>query len=563
MVIESIEIEKFRAMNSLNLNVGKRITVIAGRNATMKSTLLGMLGQPFSISKENPLFGCKSIDGYDFKSQFQDKFKLSQVHDIVGQHVWTLHLANASYYKNNYIKIKSIARKQKGKPDTIRFWNAESRAKGAGYIQLPVMYLSLSRLYPVGESGKTITVPTDFTEDEIKLYVKWYKEILSIQTVNNPKVELEKKDSKIIFTGISDDVHDIFTSSAGEGNIGRILLAILSFKRLKEQYGKDYKAGILLIDELDATLYGFAQKKLVRFLYDIALEYKLQIIFTTHSPLILKEVSNLQREEIIKKRIDPEKVAYKYECEIIDLRPKYDDEGVRMIDGKNIHTVQELTKVINEIHMRSTVINQNIRVYFEDSRALNLMKYIFNKFANVQIQDYAELIDVNLGWTNYVQLHQKGIREFRDSIIVLDCDVQNKTKEREKLEYIRSNTENILYSPVDVEAGLFTFLKNHAIYNELETILNSRKIYFDFDSCFNSWPENIYDSNEYKRWFKHLEESIGDIDIVLDLWCEKNEISCKEFIVEFIKAYNKIAERQELDYIISQEEALENNQDNE
>ena len=38
-----------------------------------------------------------------------------------------------------------------------------------------------------------------------------------------------------------------------------IILAVLSFRRLKEQYGKNYNGGILLIDELDATLYGFSQ----------------------------------------------------------------------------------------------------------------------------------------------------------------------------------------------------------------------------------------------------------------------------------------------------------------
>lgn len=83
------------------------------------------------------------------------------------------------------------------------------------------------------------------------------------------------------------------TCSAGEWNVGRVLTTIFSFKRLKDEYGKAYKGGILLIDELDATLYGYAQKLFVRFLNKKAEEYKIQIIFTTHSPLILREVNNL------------------------------------------------------------------------------------------------------------------------------------------------------------------------------------------------------------------------------------------------------------------------------
>ena len=66
MIIKSIEIEKFRAIENLSLDIGKNITAIAGRNATLKTTLLGMLGQPFTISKGHPMYGCTTIDGYNF-----------------------------------------------------------------------------------------------------------------------------------------------------------------------------------------------------------------------------------------------------------------------------------------------------------------------------------------------------------------------------------------------------------------------------------------------------------------------------------------------------------------
>ena len=42
MIIKDIEIEQFRAMKDLNFQIGKKITAIAGRNATLKTTLLGM-----------------------------------------------------------------------------------------------------------------------------------------------------------------------------------------------------------------------------------------------------------------------------------------------------------------------------------------------------------------------------------------------------------------------------------------------------------------------------------------------------------------------------------------
>lgn len=85
------------------------------------------------------MHGCKTIDGYNFRSQFKEKFKISPEHDVIGTHKWTLKLHRGVYDKD-YYSVKSIPRKQKGKEDTLRFWNAESRASGAGYIQIPVFF---------------------------------------------------------------------------------------------------------------------------------------------------------------------------------------------------------------------------------------------------------------------------------------------------------------------------------------------------------------------------------------------------------------------------------------
>lgn len=252
MIIKSIAIEKFRAFKeNTSFELGRCITVISGRNATQKTTVLGMIGQPFTITKGNPMYGYKTIDGYNFRSQFNEKFKISPKHDIIGEHKWKLNLHNGIYDKN-YFSIQSIQRIPKqGQKPTLRFWNSESRAKGAGYIQLPVYFLSLSRLFPIGETGKTKTIASDLTQDELNYCIQNYRTILSIKSVGeNPSVGMEKGGIAKTFSGISDSEHDIFTNSAGESNIMKIILAVLSFKRLKEQFGGKYKGGILLIDEV-------------------------------------------------------------------------------------------------------------------------------------------------------------------------------------------------------------------------------------------------------------------------------------------------------------------------
>lgn len=207
MIIKSIEVERFRSMSNIDLKIGKKLTAIVGRNASMKTTLLGLLSQPFSIGEGSRMFGEKTIDGYNYRSQMNEKFKLSIDHDAPGDHLWTLFFRNDKIYNGqDYIRVKSVSRKENGKVEGIRFINAEKgKTKGHGYAQVPVVYLSLSRLFPIGESGNTKKVELDLSEDEEKKYIKWYKEILSVQSITNPKVSLEKKDSKRLFTGVSND----------------------------------------------------------------------------------------------------------------------------------------------------------------------------------------------------------------------------------------------------------------------------------------------------------------------------------------------------------------------
>lgn len=548
MIIKAIKVEKFRAMENVELKIGNNLTAIAGRNATMKSTLLGMLGQPFSIQKNSPLYGERTIDGYNFRSQFQEKFRLSKDHDIAGEHKWTLFFNNTSFYTSDHIGIVSAARKSTGHEDTIRFINSEGKTKGKGYVQLPVVYLSLSRIYPIGEIGKTKTVTTDLTPAEEQLYVDWYKQILSIREVKNATVDVERKGLKQVFAGLSDDTHDVFTSSAGEGNLGRILIAILSFKRLKEKHGKDYKGGILLIDELDATLYGYSQIKLVQFLKMISEKYRIQIIFTTHSPIILKEVNRLQRLELKDNNISSTNLKYRYDCEIIDLIPSY-CASIRKVEGHNIHSSLELKEAINDINMVPTSISQSINIYLEDNRALSLLEFILEK-QGINYEQYINPIDVNLGWSNYIQLYEKKIPEFRNSIIILDNDVQTKNEYKSKKKTV-DNSRNILFMPVDVEAGMYKMLRDPEKYAGFEKMLKEKSILMNYDICFRDFvSDECSQSIEYKTWFKFVEESIKDIRILFEYWYNQYTEEAKAFTEKFIEAYNVLAEEQELDYLI-------------
>ncbi len=86
-------------------------------------------------------------------------------------------------------------------------------------------------------------------------------------------------------------------NSAGQDNLGQIIAAILSFGNLKTELWDTYRGGILLIDEIDATLYAGSQIKLIDKLFLLAKSLNVQIVFTTHSIEILEHLSEKSGEE--------------------------------------------------------------------------------------------------------------------------------------------------------------------------------------------------------------------------------------------------------------------------
>lgn len=545
MIIKSIEIEKFRAFENVSFCLGRRITAISGRNATQKTTVLGMIGQPFTISKGHPMFGCKTIDGYTFRSQFKEKFKISKTHDIIGRHKWKLNLSNG-VYNNDHYTVESIARRQRGRETQLRFWNAESRARGAGYIQLPVYFLSLSRLFPIGEIGKTNAMQLELSSEELEECINIYRTILSIQTIaGEASIGIEKGTSARTFAGVSDGKHDIFTNSAGEYNITRIILAVLSFKRLKDKYGSDYKGGILLIDELDATLYGYSQLKLVEYLWNAAKDYRIQIVFTTHSPLVLKSLNKYQRKEYQEKGINLPK--YAYDSAIIYLKPQYDLNGKRTIMPENISSSGELSMVLNDINLATPVSGNKINIYTEDKRAANFLQFVLADKLGINLDMYMKFVDINLGWTNYVQLYEKNVPEFKNNIIILDGDVPLKREYHSKSRII-SSAGNFLFLPLVLEKDLFNLLKQHSSFIKFHDNYSCVSA-LSYDVCFSDWPLEVekYETIDFKKWYDRIEMILGDETILFRFWCENNQSEVEGFINDFVQGFNTLAERNDLD----------------
>ncbi len=284
--LSSLEIERFRNMEGLEMPLGQRITVLAGQNGTSKSTILGMLGQPFGMNSARTIFdkACQT--------KFKDIFKMSPDHDIPGEHVYYVNFRDDTISDGKqHVQVKSFAREDS---DTshIRLVTGATRNKGDGNISYPVIYLGMKRVYPVGEIANPTATDPELSEDETGAFIRWYSRIMvPVSGSGIEPVKMEKKGQKETLL-VNSGTYDFLANSAGQDNLGQILAAIISFQRLKETMGDAYQGGLLLIDEIDATLFPASQFGLLDILYDLSPELKLQTILTTHSTdLIEKSLS--------------------------------------------------------------------------------------------------------------------------------------------------------------------------------------------------------------------------------------------------------------------------------
>ena len=553
MVVKKVHIEKFRAFSDVSFQLGKRLTAIVGRNGTQKTTVLGMIGQPFTISKDNPLFGSTTLDGYDFKSQFGEKFKFSP-QENAGDHTWTLffhnNIAQQLALSNVYYKSRSIPR---GGGSGLRIWNAEGGKKaGSGYIQLPVYYLSLSRLYPIGEASRTKPISVALTDEEKSLCKDWYSVILNVQADDsNFDMNVEQQSARLKYAGVVRGGYDIFTNAAGEGAFSRIALAILSFRRLKSVHTSNYKGGILLIDEVDAAFYPRAQKNLVNFLHERAKELDLQVIFTSHSPEILRKVSELQLEERKayqnRPSIDLEKIAY--DNAMVYLKP--DESATGAVIAENITSVRGLKRCLDNMDLEPTLRDPQIDVYCEDGVASEFVQYLLKK-NQIEFEDYFRFQNMNLGWSNYAQLLRKEAFRVLDSLIILDADVPTMS-DYHKHKDVLEGMGNVTFLPIVVEKELFVLLKDRQsnwpeFFESNKTVLDAKN--FGYDTCFNSWTLSAdrYSTDDFKEWFSYITNHV-EKEMLFHYWHSKNATDGSAFVRRICEAYNSLADRMKLDPI--------------
>ncbi len=552
--ITSIKIEQFRRFQDVTIDIGPKITIIAGQNGTCKSTLLGMLCQPFTFSENKKkedssytniynglkLGDYKTLTQRPFKSKYSEVFRMSCDAERSKEHKYILHLSGNGI-TNNFIKeqglyVVSRWRRIKGKPDTVRMVAGPGydHSGGGGDFPHPVIYLGLNRLCPLAVCEQmTKNALSNLNREDKEWFIKMHNEILILREQGND-VELVEPhlSTKREFFAPKGSDYPSECCSAGQDSLGQILTAILSFKNLKNKLGKQYHGGLLLIDEFDSTFHPAAQINLLRTLGEAADDYGLQIILTSHSLEVLRKSFENPFPAFVKvvclKRMDKNVVPMN--------SPTYEEIESNFRALATPITKKETSKPLTTIIFEDSVGS----AMFNSLLGNRLKKYISCHY-DFNPKNNAGSISGN----TLAYFSQLRIPEFQSIIYIIDGDLSYELSEKRphllalpgelypegliyKYLYSLSDTDDFWSSPIK--------FKNY----------NSQVCFSGFtdlkvDVRINTHKDISNDQEIIKKWFKSQIKYWGTHgELAFERWAKDNASKVHDFCVKFLSLLEQV-----------------------
>jgi len=495
--LKKIAIEKFRALNNIEVELGDHITVVCGKNGTSKSSILGIAAQIFSFEKdyikEADLIYAE-IAGGNFKSQYSDHFRISERFDPPGSMKVNIDLHDG-YTNQDATGILQLDKRGKlPRPVVRKNSTAPTTDKASRNFTHPVIFLSLKRLFPIAARKYSI--------DDYE-YLNAHKDEfigLTNELLNRQSSQATGTGGTINSAVSHGDNYDQESVSAGEDNAGQIILAVMSFRKLKEEY-PDYKGGLLLIDEADAGLFPTAQINLLKILDRECSSLNLQVIMTSHSPVLI-EYAYTQSQQ------------FRRRCKTVYLSNTFG----------SIQVAQDWSwvKISADINTTTIAVGDDakipkVNVYFEDGEAADFFAALLNRQPVKKF--VSALTDVTLGCSNYLQLIDKKVPEFAErSIICLDSDAaQQVNKKKPKTVVLLPG-----HLPPDqlIFEHLYNLPANHDFWNN--ELLFTRDVFtnvaaevirefgirgnsVDVKACLNNYGGEKKPREVFKRFYKNPE----------------------------------------------------------
>lgn len=407
--ITGIHIRNFRSLKNRDIKLGKNITLLTGKNGTMKSSILGLIAHPFS-SPNN----AKDMYGKELKTTYQEVFRLSLDKDS-DEYIYYI---NALTTKDEEISepVRLYSRKERH-----RLTVGATNDKGQGNFLLNTSYLNLKRLFPIIETSATQANISISDEDRIWI-ARSYETIMQRNAYARSEAISDKKSKNTLAPANS--YYDFNSISSGEDNLGNILCKMIAFKN--NQTPDDCLQGLFCIDEIEASLHPSAQVKLLDFLINWSQRFHIQIVVTTHSLYLIDHCLRLQLKN--KEALD-EIVINNFSTQQVG-----NDHNFNIMTNPDFNTIyKELT--YNE---SSSPSPYKVNIICEDEVAIQALKLIIKSRNILQNIEFISDISGTDGspWKSLISLTKNGKKLLADSIIILDPDVPSQAISALNYEYI-------------------------------------------------------------------------------------------------------------------------------
>ncbi len=407
--ITGIHIDKFRSFVNRDIRLGKHITLLTGKNGTMKSSLLGLIAHPFN-SPNN----AKDMYGKDLKTKHSDVFKLSLDKD---KEEYIYYLQASTTNDQNLSEPIRIYQRDKRHRVTV---GPDNKASMGNFL-LNTSYLNLKRLFPIIETNAERANIEISGEDQSKIS-RAYQRIIQRDTYSSSEA-ISDSESKHTLAP-TNSYYDFNSISSGEDNLGFILCKMLAFEKYRES--TDSLQGLLCIDEMEASLHPVAQINLLNYLKEWSKKNHIQVIITTHSLFLVDHCLRLQLSDSAS-------------CDEIVIN-NISTQGVGNDKNYNIMINPDFNTIYKELTYKdaSAPGPYKVNIICEDDVAKKVVRRIVK---SQKILDNLSFISNVSGaegssWTALRALVKNGQNLLADSIVVLDPDVPQGEIERLNYDYI-------------------------------------------------------------------------------------------------------------------------------
>lgn len=307
-------IEYFRNFKDVSFDLGRKITVISGQNGVGKSNLLSLIASGSGVSK-------KSVLGSNFQPEFYEFFNVDKEEDYENYKLYisyaeenrNIALTKRLSFKNDTKTnrgIRIIPRATNVNIENCTLKQAEEQARikynvgGSARVRIPTIYLSLSRLYPLGERKDTVKITqirkknAFYQKNADEKYKYWYNMVIP-NSIKNEAVLTKVEKNTCSRASLHMDIEHTPTlsQSVGQDNLGNIISALVDIYMLSLE--NDYNGALLCIDEIDVSLHPDTQIRLLDLFNRLSEEFNIQFVVSTHSLTILKEVLKKEKRNSV------------------------------------------------------------------------------------------------------------------------------------------------------------------------------------------------------------------------------------------------------------------------